>query len=576
VTQEAGSPLGPVTPGSGSDRADASEGFISLDRVYKIHGSGENGVAAVGGVTLQVARGGFAALVGPSGAGKSTILNLIGGVERSTAGVVSVGGINLAQLDSSELVEYRRRMVGFVWQGAAKNLVPYLTAAQNVELPLLLAGRKSATDRQRRITELLELFGIATRANHLPVMLSGGEQQRVALAVALANAPSVLLADEPTAEIDTEAAHGVVGALRGSCDELGATVVMATHDLVVAAVADTIFRLLDGRIRLPAGRARLDEEGRVRLPALARELLGRDESEVELDIDGAEVRMRVVHHADTSVPDDLAKRAAPALTPSRASEPGPRPTLANAVRDDRGHADPTLLLMAEHVRRSYGQGATETQAVRDVSLGLAAGEFVVITGPSGSGKSTLLGLLGGFEPPDAGRVFWDGQDISELPSARLAHLRAMWLGVVFQALGLLPTLTAHENIALPLLVSGWTARSANQTAENWLRRLGLAERIEHRVNELSLGQQQRVAVARALAPEPAIVLADEPTTEMDHEAAQIVLGALEEVTLRQGGVILASHEQPQLHRSTHVIVLRDGSPTDEPSPAVPGPSPWGA
>jgi putative ABC transport system ATP-binding protein len=213
--------------------------------------------------------------------------------------------------------------------------------------------------------------------------------------------------------------------------------------------------------------------------------------------------------------------------------------------------------------------------VRDVSLSLAAGELIVITGPSGSGKSTLLGLLGGFEQPDGGRVTWDGQDISELPTARLAQLRATRLGVVFQALGLLPTLTALENVALPLLVSGWTARSANKTAETWLRRLGLEERIEHRLNELSLGQQQRVAVARALAPEPAIVLADEPTTEMDHEAAQMVLDALEEVTLRQGGVILASHEQPPLHRSTRVIVLRDGSPTEEPSPAVPAAPPGG-
>jgi ABC-type lipoprotein export system ATPase subunit len=560
-----------VTPGSISGGGRASEAFISLDRVYKIHGSGESGVAALGGVTLQVGRGRFAALVGPSGAGKSTILNLIGGVEKSTAGVVSIGGVNLAQLDSSDLVEYRRRMVGFVWQGAAKNLVPYLTAAQNVELPLLLAGRKSGSDRRRRTTELLELFGIAGRANHLPVMLSGGEQQRVAVAVALANSPSVLLADEPTAEVDTEAGLGVVAALRGSCDELGATVVMATHDLAAAAQADIIFRLRDGRIHLPAGRATLDEEGRVTLPPLARELLGRDDTEVELEIDRGEVRMRIVHDAPTSDPDD--PPLAPALTPPRASEPRIRPASAKAVGNDRGQVEPGVLLTAQHLCRSYGQGATRTQAVCDVSLSLGAGQFVVITGPSGSGKSTLLGLLGGYESPDGGTVSWEGQDIFELPARRLAHLRATRLGVVFQALGLLPLLTAGENIALALLVSGWTVRSAGQTSEKWLRRLGLAERIDHRVAELSLGQQQRVAVARALAPEPRIVLADEPTSEMDHGAAQIVFDALEEVTLRQGGVVLACHEHPPVHGSAHVVALRDGCPTEEPSPAVPGASP---
>jgi putative ABC transport system ATP-binding protein len=344
---------------------------------------------------------------------------------------------------------------------------------------------------------------------------------------------------------------------------------MATHDLVAAAQTDTIFRLRDGRIHLPAGRATLDAQGRVMLPPYVRELLGRDQTEVELEVDGGEVRMRMINDAATSDPEDSAKPASPALTPPRASEPRVRPTLANAVGNDRG----ALLLTARHLRHSYGQGATRTQALCDVSLGLAAGEFVVITGPSGSGKSTLLGLLGGYESPDGGTVSWEGQDIFELPAARLAHLRATRLGIVFQALGLLPMLTAGENIALALLVSGWTARPASRTAENWLRRLGLGDRIDHRVAELSLGQQQRVAVARALAPEPAIVLADEPTSEMDHEAAQIVLDALEEVTLRQGGVILACHEPPPLRRSAHVIALRDGSPAEEPSPPVSEASP---
>jgi ABC-type lipoprotein export system ATPase subunit len=373
----------------------------------------------------------------------------------------------------------------------------------------------------------------------------------------------------------------VIDALRGSCDELGATVVMATHDLAAAAQTDTILRLRDGRIHLPAGRATLDEEGRVTLPPSASELLGRDGTEVEVEIDGGEVRMRIVHEAATSDPEDAAtsdpedsaKPVSPAHTPPRASKPRVGPTMANAVGDDRRQVEPALLLTAQHLRRSYGQGATRTQAVCDVSLSLAAGEFVVITGPSGSGKSTLLGLLGGYESPDGGTVSWEGQDIFELPPRRLAHLRATRLGIVFQALGLLPMLTAGENIALALLVSGWTTRPASRAAENWLRRLGLAERTDHRVAELSLGQQQRVAVARALAPEPAIVLADEPTAEMDHEAAQIVLDALEEVTLRQGGVILACHEHPPLRRSAHVIELRDGSRTEEPSPPVPGASP---
>ena len=244
-------PGGRFTHAHGDDSA-----FIRLDRVYKVHRVGDVGVAALGGVSFDVARGEFAAIVGPSGAGKSTILNLIGGVDTPTAGLVSVGGTDLSQLDTAGLSAYRRWTVGFLWQGTTKNLVPYLTVAQNAELPLLLAGVQSAASRRRRTTDLLELMGLARRANHRPAMLSGGEQQRAGLVVALAHKPAVVLADEPTAEIDAEGADQVVQALRAACTEFGSTVFMATHDLIAASKTDTTFRLIDGRVRGPAGKSR--------------------------------------------------------------------------------------------------------------------------------------------------------------------------------------------------------------------------------------------------------------------------------------------------------------------------------
>src|SRR5215468_11406026 len=268
--------------------------FIRLDRVYKVHRVGNVGIAALGGVSFQVARGEFAAIVGPSGAGKSTILNLIGGVETATAGLVSVGGTDLSQLDTAGLSDYRRSSVGFLWQGTTKNLIPYLTVAQNAELPLLLAGVRSAASRRRRTEYLLGLLGLADRAHHFPEMLSGGEQQRAGLVVALAHDPAVLLADEPTAEIDAEGADQVVTALRAACTELGSTVVMATHDLVAASKSDITFRLIDGRIRGPAGRASVDSSGRIALPEAASSLLGPAASELEVEVEGDEVRIRSI------------------------------------------------------------------------------------------------------------------------------------------------------------------------------------------------------------------------------------------------------------------------------------------
>jgi putative ABC transport system ATP-binding protein len=225
------------------------------------------------------------------------------------------------------------------------------------------------------------------------------------------------------------------------------------------------------------------------------------------------------------------------------------------------------LLSAEKLHRTYGQGETSTVALRDASLQLEAGELVALMGPSGSGKSTLLGILGGFEPPDSGSVMWHGRSVADLPAAELAHQRASEFGVVFQSLGLFPALTALENVYLPLLISEADPDSSAAATERWLRRLGLEDRAEHRLFELSLGQQQRVAVARALAPEPDIVLADEPTAELDHEAANVVIEALREVSLRGGGVILASHDPRLLLVADRVLVLRAGRLVAEGSPS---------
>ena len=540
--------------------------FIRLDRVYKVHQVEDVGVAALGGVSFEVAKGEFAAIVGPSGAGKSTILNLIGGADTPTAGLVSVGGTDLSQLGTAGLSDYRRGMVGFLWQGTTKNLIPYLTVAQNAELPLLLAGVRPVANRRRRTAYLLEFMGLAERANHLPAMLSGGEQQRAGLVVALAHEPAVVLADEPTAEIDAEGADQVVKALRAACAELGATVVMATHDLVAADRTDLTFRLIDGRVRGPAGRASIDSSGRITLPGAAASLLGPDASGLEVELEGDEVRIRRFQEAGGYQPGGLAGRAATAAPPRSPAARTSEHVIAGASAGAAVRRAEAPFLSGEKLHRRFSLGGTSTVALRDVSLQLGPGELVVVMGPSGSGKSTLLGMVGGFEPPDSGVVRWHGRPLAELSATEVARRRASEFGVVFQSLGLFPALTARENVHLPLLISGADPDSAAAAAEGWLRRLGLKDRAEHRLFELSLGQQQRVAVARALAPDPDIVLADEPTAELDQEAASVVVEALREVSLRGGAVILASHDPRVLLAAHRVLVLRAGRLVAEGSP----------
>lgn len=278
-------------PGIGHEPlASFHDALVRFRHVHKIYRVADTGVVALGGVDFEVAQGEFLAVVGPSGSGKSTILNLIGGLDRATAGTVEVEGRDLGRMSEDELTEYRRDRVGFVWQGTARNLVPYLNVLENVRLPSTARGMKVPA-AARTAHELLEVVGLDHRAKHRPGQLSGGEQQRVAVAVALSNVPKILLADEPTAELDTESAGLVLEAFRGVNQEFGVTIVMVTHDLLAARHAKRQLRLRDGQLFVEGTPMEpLAADGRARLPDAAVDALAGVDLEVE--IREGEVRIR--------------------------------------------------------------------------------------------------------------------------------------------------------------------------------------------------------------------------------------------------------------------------------------------
>jgi putative ABC transport system ATP-binding protein len=218
---------------------------VEVRDLIKIYKSGSLEVQALRGLSVNVMRGEMVALIGPSGSGKSTLLNIIGGLDKATAGSIMVMDADLSKFTNTQLVEFRRRTVGHVFQNA--NLIPTLTAAENIELPMAALGI-SKHMRERRVEELIGVVGLKDRMEHKPSELSGGEQQRIALASALANDPPLLLADEPTGELDTENAMIVVNYLGKINKELGKTVIMVTHDPRVARAATRILRIQDGII----------------------------------------------------------------------------------------------------------------------------------------------------------------------------------------------------------------------------------------------------------------------------------------------------------------------------------------
>jgi ABC-type lipoprotein export system ATPase subunit len=218
--------------------------LISCDNLVKIFKIADLEVVALQGLDLLVGKGEMIAIVGASGSGKSTLMNILGGLEVPSAGRAVVAGYELGQIGRRERTRYRRKVVGFVWQQTARNLLPYLSAVENVELPMVLDGRRG---RRERATELLRLVGLPDRLDHRPERLSGGEQQRVAIAVALANAPDVVLADEPTGELDSSTSTEVFALLRRVNEELGTTIVIVTHDPVVSEQVQRTVAIRDGR-----------------------------------------------------------------------------------------------------------------------------------------------------------------------------------------------------------------------------------------------------------------------------------------------------------------------------------------
>lgn len=303
---------GPTMINAMSDKNEMKNGYyIVCEDLFKIYKIADLEVVALRGLDLKVRQGELMAIIGASGSGKSTLLNLLGGLETPSAGKIIVGNRDLLNASPRELVNYRRRDVGFVWQQGGRNLVPYLTALQNVELPLQLLGW-GPFKRRRRAKELLDAVGLGDRAHHKPDRLSGGEQQRVAIAVALSHNPPLLLADEPTGELDSQTAATVLDAFRSLNRQYGITIIIVTHDMSVTLKVDRVVTIRDGRSSVESIRVRtfrpppepaeklneyivVDRAGRLQLPNELMQSLNLNE---RVKVELADGHINIVPHDD--------------------------------------------------------------------------------------------------------------------------------------------------------------------------------------------------------------------------------------------------------------------------------------
>ena len=235
-----------------STAPNAEDVLVSIRGLTKAYRRGKQTISVLADINLDIARGDFVALMGPSGSGKSTLLNLIAGIDKPTAGMITVGGTDIARLSEAELARWRASQVGFIFQ--FYNLMPVLTAFENVELPLLLTAL-SRRERREHANAALDLVGLSDRSDHYPNELSGGQQQRVAIARALITDPVLIVADEPTGDLDRTTGEEILSLLDRFNRELGKTIILVTHDPKAAAKARRLVRLEKGRIEEDAGAA---------------------------------------------------------------------------------------------------------------------------------------------------------------------------------------------------------------------------------------------------------------------------------------------------------------------------------
>jgi ABC-type lipoprotein export system ATPase subunit len=520
---------------------------LLLTDVFCLHRSAAGDSAALQGLDLELGAGERLCVIGPSGAGKTTLLRICAGLQAPSAGAVSLFGCDLWRVSGRRRAALRRTHLGILDQHAERALAPELTARQAVALPLILRGgaRRAARDRA---TELLTACGLADRAGARPRELSGGERQRIALCAALAHRPHLLLADEPTAELDAVAAVKLVALIDALARDHGAAVLLVSHDPGLTAAIPRTIRLRDGRIAAGgvdgAPALAVDRGGWIRLPGSLRRSAGIG-SAADARVVGPEIVLRA-----TGAP------AAPEIAEATPEIPAP-------------HAPAPVSVTG--VRRTRGDGRARRTVLTDVSASFAPGRLTAVIGPSGSGKTTLLELIAGLALPDAGRVCVAGVEMTARGAEQRAALRRESIGYLRQEPSPADHLSGVENVLLAVALHG--RRVAESAARDLLSALGLGTRGGERLGRLSAGEAQRVALAMAIASANGVVIADEPTSRLDRASAGRAIQALLACAVAGHTVICATHDPEVIGATGEIVALGTGSAAGRPGWTMPGSHP---
>lgn len=512
-------------------RPGAADGSILAADVFCLYPISRGTVAALRGLTLSVEPGERLVVHGPNGSGKTSLLRVLTGEVSPSAGSVRVAGVDLAGADDRTRASLRRRRLGIVDQHSSRVLRPELDVLDNVAMQSRINGarRNAARETARDLLEELHLGDLAGRH---PDQLSGGQAQRVAVCAALAHGPQVVLADEPSGELDVDSADEVYDLLVAAAARNGATLLVVSHDARAGRIADRVVRIRDGRLSeqwSPAAPGDeelvVDDRGWVRLPEPMRHAAGARRS----------VRAGV-------------SRAGIVLTGQDPPQPDrPTRTRVGAPAGAPGH----IVARLRGVTLRYGARTV----LHQLDLDLASSSVTVLRGRSGSGKSTLLRVLLGLTDPDAGEATLAGTVLSGLSRTARADLRRSNAAVALQFGALAEALNVRENVALALALRGLPSDDA--LIATTIDEVALSALQGRAVRLMSGGERQRVALARCLVVRRPVIVLDEPSSAQDEAHAELVGTALRAAAARGAAVLAATHDPSLIAIADRVVDLAD-------------------
>ncbi len=494
--------------------------IIQMQDVVKTYSTSDVPFVALDHVNIDIKQGEFLGITGKSGAGKTTLLNMIAGVSKLTSGNImfhwvengsSSPSIPIHSLNEDKLAQWRGENIGIIYQSF--ELMPTLSLVENVMLPPDFLGAYHPTVSKKRAFELLEMVEIANHAYKIPAHISGGQKQRVAIARALVNDPHLIIADEPTGNLDSVTAETIFQIFEKLVAQ-GKTIVMVTHDESFAPRFSRRLHITDGVVTEPSKNG---TDSQVKKEAVIELVHTQRQESARIQIDSAPR----ANHQDT----------------------------------------PAIVL--RNVEKVYENAAGKFVALKSINLQLNYGQFISIVGKSGCGKSTLLNMITGIDHPTAGEVLIGNEHIYKMSESKRSLWRGKNLGVVFQFFQLLPTLTLLENVMLPMdYCNLYPFYERPERAMELLTMVGLEDQAHKLPTAVSSGQQQSAAIARALATDPSIILADEPTGNLDSRSADNVLNLFESLARKGKTILIVTHDPSITQRTDQTIILSDGEIID--------------